>query len=41
MLGFRGASRYYSDNFNQSFKLECEALQKVDAIALDGNLFSS
>jgi pyruvate,water dikinase len=29
MLGFRGASRYISDNFKACFQLECEALKKV------------
>jgi len=29
MLGFRGASRYVSDNFRDCFGLECRALKKV------------
>lgn len=29
MLGFRGASRYVSDNFRDCFELECRALKKV------------
>lgn len=29
MLGFRGASRYYSDRYRQGFALECRALKKV------------
>lgn len=29
MLGFRGASRYVSDNFRDCFALECEAVKKV------------
>lgn len=29
MLGFRGASRYISRNFQDCFKLECQALKKV------------
>ena len=29
MLGFRGASRYYSEAFAESFALECEALRRV------------
>lgn len=29
MLGFRGASRYLSENFSECFKMECEALKKV------------
>ncbi len=29
MLGFRGASRYLSDNFRDCFELECRALKKV------------
>ncbi|AEC19583.1 phosphoenolpyruvate synthase [Pusillimonas sp. T7-7] len=29
MLGFRGASRYISQEFEECFKMECEALKKV------------
>jgi len=29
MLGFRGASRYYSDLYKDGFALECEAIKKV------------
>jgi pyruvate,water dikinase len=29
MIGWRGASRYYSEKFLDSFRLECEALNKV------------
>lgn len=29
MIGFRGASRYISDDFRPAFKLECEALKYV------------
>ena len=29
MLGFRGASRYISENFRECFELECRALKKV------------
>ncbi|QEG01760.1 Phosphoenolpyruvate synthase [Stieleria maiorica] len=29
MIGFRGASRYYSDRFRDSFALECKAAQRV------------
>jgi len=29
MLGWRGASRYYSDKFIQAFSLECQAIKKV------------
>lgn len=29
MLGFRGASRYYSDRYREGFELECRALRKV------------
>lgn len=29
MLGFRGASRYVSENFRDCFELECRALRKV------------
>jgi pyruvate,water dikinase len=35
MIGFRGASRYYSDRYREGFGLECEALRKVrDEIGL-------
>ncbi len=29
MLGFRGASRYLSDEFGEAFAMECEALKRV------------
>jgi len=29
MLGFRGASRYYSERYREGFALECRALKKV------------
>lgn len=29
MLGYRGASRYISDDFRPSFRLECEAVKRV------------
>ena len=29
MLGFRGAARYISEDFGDSFKMECEALRRV------------
>lgn len=29
MIGYRGASRYYSEKFLPAFELECEALRKV------------
>jgi len=29
MLGFRGASRYYHDQYRDGFRLECAALEKV------------
>jgi pyruvate,water dikinase len=29
MLGFRGASRYYSDRYREGFALECRALRQV------------
>ncbi|HYD83806.1 MAG TPA: putative PEP-binding protein, partial [Opitutus sp.] len=29
MLGFRGASRYVSEEFRECFRMECEALKKV------------
>ena len=36
MIGFRGASRYYSDFYRKGFALECEAMKKVrDEMGLD------
>ncbi|MCM2972624.1 phosphoenolpyruvate synthase [Larsenimonas suaedae] len=36
MLGFRGASRYLSDDFRSCFELECKALKRVrDEMGLD------
>lgn len=36
MLGFRGASRYYSDRYREGFALECRALKRVrENIGLD------
>jgi pyruvate,water dikinase len=29
MLGFRGASRYYSDHYREAFGLECHAIRRV------------
>jgi pyruvate,water dikinase len=29
MLGWRGASRYYSEDYREGFQLECQALKKV------------
>ena len=29
MIGYRGCSRYYSDEFKRAFKLECLAIKKV------------
>jgi len=29
MLGFRGASRYYHERYQQAFRLECEAIKSV------------
>lgn len=29
MIGWRGASRYYSDEFREAFELECKAMKKV------------
>ncbi|MFH1890769.1 MAG: phosphoenolpyruvate synthase [Candidatus Kuenenbacteria bacterium] len=29
MIGWRGASRYYSDEFKEAFRLECRAIKKV------------
>ncbi|MBE9166573.1 hypothetical protein IQ238_03145, partial [Pleurocapsales cyanobacterium LEGE 06147] len=36
MLGFRGASRYYSDRYREGFALECRAIKRVrEAIGFD------
>jgi pyruvate,water dikinase len=36
MLGFRGASRYYSDRYREGFALECRAMHKVrETMGLD------
>jgi pyruvate, water dikinase len=36
MLGFRGASRYYSERYREGFALECRAIKKVrEDIGLD------
>ena len=36
MLGFRGASRYYSDRYKEGFQLECLAVRRVrETIGLD------
>jgi pyruvate,water dikinase len=36
MLGFRGASRYYSDHYRDGFALECQAIRRVrETIGLD------
>ena len=36
MLGFRGASRYYDDEFSKAFELECKALRRcIDELGLD------
>ena len=36
MLGFRGASRYYSDRYREGFALECQAIKKVrEEIGMD------
>ncbi|MDF2156707.1 phosphoenolpyruvate synthase [Algoriphagus sp. CAU 1675] len=29
MLGFRGASRYYNERYQEGFRLECEAMKRV------------
>ena len=29
MIGWRGASRYYSDDYEKAFELECEAIKYV------------
>ena len=34
MLGFRGASRYVSDDFKECFAMECEALKVRDEMGL-------
>jgi len=35
MLGFRGASRYYDEDYQEAFRLECRALRRVrDAMGL-------
>lgn len=36
MIGFRGASRYYSEQYREAFEWECEALKRVrDEMGLD------
>ncbi|MDY6789290.1 MAG: phosphoenolpyruvate synthase [Candidatus Nanohaloarchaea archaeon] len=36
MIGFRGASRYYDEEFSRAFKLECKALRRcIDELGLD------
>ena len=36
MLGWRGASRYYDEEFQEAFRLECEALRQVrEDVGLD------
>ncbi|PWN06499.1 phosphoenolpyruvate synthase [Rhodohalobacter mucosus] len=36
MIGWRGASRYYHENYREGFELECRALKKVrEVIGLD------
>ncbi len=36
MLGFRGASRYYSEDYREGFALECQAVKKVrEVMGLD------
>ncbi len=36
MLGFRGASRYYSDAYREGFELECRAIRRVrETIGMD------
>jgi len=29
MIGFRGASRYYDESYQEGFALECQAMKKV------------
>ncbi len=39
MLGFRGASRYYSDRYREGFGLECKAIKRVrEEIGLDNTV---
>jgi pyruvate,water dikinase len=38
MLGFRGASRYYSSHYREGFALECKALKRVREQAGFGNV---
>ncbi|MEB3359340.1 MAG: phosphoenolpyruvate synthase [Synechococcales bacterium] len=39
MLGFRGASRYYSDRYRDGFALECQAIKRVrEVIGFDNVL---
>ncbi|MFO7965838.1 MAG: phosphoenolpyruvate synthase [Desulfobacterales bacterium] len=39
MIGFRGASRYYSDRYRGGFSLECKAIRRVrEAIGLTNTL---
>ena len=35
MLGFRGASRYYSPRYREGFALECRAMKRVCATRWD------
>jgi pyruvate,water dikinase len=36
MLGFRGASRYYSDEYREGFRLECQAMKRaIEDMGLD------
>ncbi|MFB6145142.1 MAG: phosphoenolpyruvate synthase [Candidatus Nanohaloarchaea archaeon] len=36
MIGFRGASRYYDEQFSKAFELECKALRRtIDELELD------
>ncbi|HEY9878327.1 MAG TPA: phosphoenolpyruvate synthase [Leptolyngbyaceae cyanobacterium] len=36
MLGFRGASRYYSDRYREGFELECQAIRRArEEIGMD------
>jgi pyruvate,water dikinase len=38
MIGWRGASRYYSDDYKDAFKLECEAIQYAREIMKMDNI---
>ena len=37
MLGFRGASRYISQDFQEAFAMECEAMRRVRRIRTESS----